>query len=164
MKYGKRKGARTKGDPDTIGQELERLQRANGGRLTPEAVVEAAKDPDSPLHGEFEWDKAKAAHQHWLHQARMLIADLTIETSEEKTIRAFVNVTRGGEREYADTRTTLSDPELRAQVLSRLQDEADDFADRAKNYSEFAEVCAAISTAAKRTRKKPRKGKKRAAA
>jgi len=158
MKYAKRKGARLRGDPNIIGAELARLEKHHG-TLTPDIVVESAKDPESPLHGEFEWDKSKAAHAHWLHQARMLIADITYEVEGEKTIRAFVNITRDDGREYKDTRSTMNDPELRAQVLARLQDEADDFADRASNYKEFARVCEEIKNASKRTRK--RKGSSR---
>lgn len=50
------------------------------GRLDPADVVEAARDPASPLHGYFEWDDTEAARQHRLGQARQLIRRIKIET------------------------------------------------------------------------------------
>jgi hypothetical protein len=155
VKYSKRKGARVKGDPNVIGSELARLQRLHG-KLTPEIVVDAARDKKSPLHGEFDWDKDRAARAHWMHQARMLLADITYDLDEEKEIRAFVNVTRDDGRVYADTKSTLSDPELRAQVLDRLQAEADDWAQRAENYREFAEAVRVIRKTSKKRGKRKR--------
>lgn len=43
------------------------------GRLTPQKVVDAARDPDSPLHAEFIWDDAVAAEKHRLDKARRLL-------------------------------------------------------------------------------------------
>lgn len=57
------------------------LAEAHGGRLTPEAVVEAASDPDSPLHSAFTWDDAEAAHQHRLDQARFLIRRVRVDVT-----------------------------------------------------------------------------------
>lgn len=46
------------------------------GNITPDGVVAAARDPDSPLHREFDWDDASAAHQHRLAVARALIREI----------------------------------------------------------------------------------------
>jgi hypothetical protein len=48
--------------------------------LTREAVVAAATPPGHPLHDQFEWDDAKAAHLHRLDQAQELIARSVIIT------------------------------------------------------------------------------------
>lgn len=64
------------------------LENENG-RLTPEGVVGSARDPASPLHGEFEWDDVKAGHAHRLDQARALIRSIKIViTLEKSTIAA----------------------------------------------------------------------------
>lgn len=55
-----------------------------GGALTPEAVVEDAKDPDSPLHGYFEWDIEKAAHKHWIETARAIIRSVEVVVKTER--------------------------------------------------------------------------------
>ena len=59
------------------------LAEANGGRITPEQVLEDARDPESPLHNYFEWDVETAARQYWLDQARTLIRSVKIVTREE---------------------------------------------------------------------------------
>lgn len=46
------------------------------GRVTPNIVIEAAKDPASILHSEFEWDDSKAAHLHRIDVARRLIREV----------------------------------------------------------------------------------------
>ena len=61
----------------------------DAGAIKPNLVVEAARDPDSPLHGYFEWDDSVAAHQHRLAQAGELIRKLTITvTVEDRPARA----------------------------------------------------------------------------
>lgn len=52
---------------------LKQLCDANGGRITPEQVLEDAKDPESPIHDYFEWDNNAAANRFRLGQARALI-------------------------------------------------------------------------------------------
>lgn len=59
------------------------------GRLTPLAVVDDARRPDSPLHEFFEWDSDKAALQYQLDQARTLIrAVKVVITTEFYTVKA----------------------------------------------------------------------------
>lgn len=63
----------------TIASALQALAEAADGRLTPEVVLEAARDPDSPLHSSFEWDDSKAAAAHRTNQARALIRSVRVE-------------------------------------------------------------------------------------
>lgn len=58
----------------------------NNGTLTPERVVLDARDPNSPLHGEFEWDDSKAAASHRLDQARRLISSVRVRIVEESRV------------------------------------------------------------------------------
>lgn len=58
-----------------------RLLESEQGRLDPVAVVDAARDPASPLHAYFEWDDTEAARQHRLGQARQLIRRVKIEVT-----------------------------------------------------------------------------------
>jgi hypothetical protein len=55
-----------------IHEVLEALA-AKHGHITPDLVVTEAQNPDSPLHGEFEWDDRKAAIAFRVEQARALI-------------------------------------------------------------------------------------------
>lgn len=43
------------------------------GVLRPDDVVEAARNPESPLHDQFEWDDTEAANKYRTDQARTLI-------------------------------------------------------------------------------------------
>lgn len=62
-----------------VEQALWELADANAGRLTPDLVLEAASDPDSPLHSYFTWDDAEAAHKRRLDEARTLIRAVKVE-------------------------------------------------------------------------------------
>lgn len=53
------------------------------GCITPDIVLDAAKDPGSPLHDHFEWDDAKAGHSWRLEQARQLIRAVRVEIVNE---------------------------------------------------------------------------------
>lgn len=58
------------------------------GTITPDIVIEDAKDPASPLHGEFQWDVEKAAMEAWRDTARRLIRSVRIVIqTESKTFK-----------------------------------------------------------------------------
>lgn len=72
---------------------LRALADQNNGRLTPDLVVEAARNSQSPLHRCFTWDLKQAAHERWLYQARELIRSIRVEvTTTEFKVRvpAFI--------------------------------------------------------------------------
>jgi hypothetical protein len=68
-----------------IKDRLIELYKNNGG-LTPEAVVQDAKDKGSPLHECFEWDVNKAANEYWLDTARQLIRTVKVEVIHNNKI------------------------------------------------------------------------------
>ena len=43
-------------DPQKIGEALQYIADQHGNRLTPKAIVEAARAEESPLHPHFEWN------------------------------------------------------------------------------------------------------------
>lgn len=69
-----------------------------GGSLFPEDVVRAARDPESPLHGFFEWDDSAAAEAWRIVQAQGLIRRVKVKVEQVRgapvVVRAFVNVAR----------------------------------------------------------------------
>lgn len=80
-------------DPQTTGDELERIRVANGGRLPTAEVVRWAAEPDSPLHGAFTWDNERAAHARRLDEARELIkAVVVVAQTDDVPQPAFYNV------------------------------------------------------------------------
>ena len=46
------------------------------GAVTPQLIVNEARDPNHPLHGEFDWDDQSAANQHRLAVARALLRQI----------------------------------------------------------------------------------------
>ena len=98
------------------------LAEANGGRVTPEMVVDDARNPDSPLHAYFEWDVNLAAARHWLDQARTLIRSVKIVTREDKKTVVSVGFVRdptmeSTEQGYISVRKVRSDEEMARDVL-----------------------------------------------
>jgi hypothetical protein len=99
-------------------QHLEKVH----GYLTPEMVVDDAMDPDSPLHGEFTWDKNLAARAHWLHTARQLIRSVKIIViTDSKTVSTVAYVRdpnkSGHEQGYLSVENIRNDKEMARDVL-----------------------------------------------
>lgn len=61
------------------------IRRCHGD---PRAVVQAARDPNNPLHPLFNWNDEDAAEQHRIAQARLMIRSLIV-TYKEREVHAF---------------------------------------------------------------------------
>lgn len=131
-----------------VGEALEDIRTHHNGRLTPELVVDAAKDKKSPLYRYFEWDDAKAGTNWRKTQASLLIRSITIVVEVKKgkqpKLRAFVSVKRGTDRSYTSIAHAMSDEDLRKQVLADAWNELEAWRTRYANLSEFAKIHAAI--------------------
>ena len=79
MKFKRRKGFQIKTNPQVVGEYCYQLEQEKGGKLTPKELVEAARDVDSPLHNEFEWNDTKAAQKYREWQARYIISSIELE-------------------------------------------------------------------------------------
>lgn len=63
--------------------EINALREGNEGRLNPATLISWAKEhPNSALHGSFEWDESRAAHEYRLSQARHMITVYAVEYIE----------------------------------------------------------------------------------
>ena len=87
-----------KADAEKVYREITSL----GEKVTPEQIVEYARDESTELHQIFEWDDAVAAEKYRLQQAMTIIRNIVIvddrPTNEEPiTTRAIVNT---GERSH----------------------------------------------------------------
>lgn len=99
---------------------LSRLER--DGRLTANDVVEAARDPRSPLHEHFEWDDDAAAEAWRIEQARRLIRTVRLVViTETETIAApyYARDTGkdAGEQGYVALERVRKEPENAASLL-----------------------------------------------
>lgn len=101
---------------------LQALADANSGQITPELVVQSARSPSSPLHGEFTWDVQEAAAKHWLNEARVLIQSVRLEIKTENIklkVPAYLRDTEVEpyEQGYVSLSTAKSDEDRRRDVL-----------------------------------------------
>ncbi len=101
-----------------VSEEIVSL-RASDGRWYPQLIVEwARQNPDSALHGHFEWDVAKAAYDHWLWQARQLIAIHVVDVSGgRQTISLIVDRPKGGG--YRELGEVVSNAEMRRDAVDQ---------------------------------------------
>ena len=114
------------------------------GKVTPQEVLEKARDENSELHKCFEWDDSIAAEKYRLQQARQIIINLVYapKTKEEEPVRCFQITT---ERcTYQTTKMFLVQEDEYQSLLKRAKSELENFKAKYKTLSELEEVFNAI--------------------
>lgn len=116
--------------------------RDQHGALTPELVVDTARDPHHPLHSRFEWDDRIAGEKHRIEQAGQLlrVVKLPPDPSRPTDLRAFVAV-KGKDTHRADyipTGEAMQDGLLRQIVLRDMEREWRSMQRRYDHMAEFA--------------------------
>ena len=155
-----RPGTQFKVDPMAAGVELKRIIESNGNRVDANRIVDEAANPLNPLHGAFEWDDTKAAHEHRLWQARHLAGSLQFRliTPDKRELsgRVFVQISKpegGPRKDYTLTTYALSNVDLRAEVLRTALLELAAFRRKYSDLSELAQVIQIIDATEKVLRK-----------
>lgn len=135
----------------TLREQLDQV-RSVFGRLTPTAVVDAARPDDAPLHSRFEWDDTVAAEKWRREQASELIRSYRITYKETTngpvTVRGFQAV-RGLESphssEYVPTEEALADPFTRQLVLRECERDVAALKSKYAHLKEFAAILTAAA-------------------
>lgn len=141
--YKFKTGSRIQGDPQTVGEELARIEKK--GALTPKAVVDASRRGNAPLHGYFEWRDDVAAEMYREVQAKEIIRSVELVIEGSEPTRAFVSVTvEGGERNYVNVEAALSVQQTRDEVLATALSELRAFERKYSTLVELADVLEAI--------------------
>jgi hypothetical protein len=125
------------------------------------ALLDAAKDPSSPLHDCFTWEDGVAAERYRLAQAGMLyrrvklsIVRLDAEQREVKfeTIRAIVSVpgdrTKKNSKSHGRISVVMSDDKRRESVLRGIVRDLVALRNKYAKYAEFQDVWVVIDDAA----------------
>ena len=104
-------------DREAIERALSQI--ASTGPLTPDRVVEAARDPEHALHGQFTWDDTQAAIQHRLNEARALIRKVEVRLNVSSQVIAVPYYVRDPaakhhEQGYRAVRSLDGDETIRA--------------------------------------------------
>lgn len=101
------------------------------GALTPERVVDFARNPNTALHDRFTWDDTEAAQRWRLREARDVITVhfkmLPAGDGSDVLQRAYVSMTKadpqpGPRQEYRVTSDVLDDPDLRQRFIEAQLD------------------------------------------
>jgi hypothetical protein len=154
-RYRANKGAPfTQKEAPAVGLRLEQLERQ--GPVTPEAVVEDARDCASPLNKFFTWDDCEAARLRRLDEARRLVNHLVtvvVHGGHDTEVRGFHSVlivqaeTQEIERAYASLATVENSPALRHQVVENAWRELRAWRRRYGTYRDLLPVIEAIEAA-----------------
>lgn len=93
--------------------------------LTPENLLERAKDKNNPLFSLFEWDNKSAGESWRLQQARGLINEIKVKI-DTQNFYAFENLSvsigeDSTERQYISAGRILSNKEMRSQIVENAK-------------------------------------------
>jgi hypothetical protein len=108
-------------DPESAATELARVHDENGV-LTPDAVLDVARDPGNPLHPAFEWNDSRAAENWRRRQATDLIYSVRIIREEAKPEPVYIHSESSGGYKTAEevvSRVDLFD-EARKKAYARI--------------------------------------------
>jgi hypothetical protein len=152
MIYQWHEARRHAADPQQVGELVEALSKAGHGHQTAPALVEAARDPDSPAHPLFDWEDEEAAEKWRVYPARRPPGSLLIEVIDSRGnvttapgfyhVRTIENqVVREGYRLSVDV---LADENLRQKALQEALRYLAGFQRRFRQLEELRPVFEAI--------------------
>lgn len=120
--------------------------REQYGKLTPQCVVDEARDPAHPLHSRFEWDDSVAGEMYRRQQASGLIRSARVtyqeadESGPEKSVRAFVSIANDTEHAYEPVEEVAQDPFKRQLALNMMQREWKALYNRYREFEGFLDM------------------------
>lgn len=143
-------------------EALKAIAKRDGGLLRPQAVVDDARDEDSPLHGAFEWDDGVAAEKYRIDQAQRLIRSFYVIVDRENRqteVPVFVNIstdrTAGSPlNPYRLTEEVAKAPDLMAQAVQDALEAYEALGKRYSHLDALAEIRAAVEKVSARERRK----------
>jgi hypothetical protein len=151
LKYQWKVGSRFPVSAQKAGEALDAIRKTGGGRVEPQAVVDASRRKDAPLHPCFTWDDKQAAEKFRQDEARRVIYCLyAVEESEPDDKQPSLVYVHVGQEDggacYMTTAHVLSDKELREQALAEALAVLNGFQRRYAHLKELSEVFRAIES------------------
>tara|TARA_R100000234_G_scaffold96988_1_gene65326 strand:+ start:5479 stop:5979 length:501 start_codon:yes stop_codon:yes gene_type:complete len=151
-----RKGSVFKADAKAALKEIEALNKRHGGYAPDGSLVEHARNPESVLHNDFEWDDAVAGDKYRLNTEKKIKRSLVVVTeklnndqTEPTEIRLFqrVNVECNdkSKRFWLNTFDMLKDPEGREIIIETARKELNAFHNKYKALTELSDVLEPIN-------------------
>lgn len=113
-------------------------------RISPQELLEKARDVSSELHKCFEWNDSVAAEKYRLQQARGVLVNLVYKTEKKdaEPIRYLQITTQ--KNVYQPTKMFLVQEDEYQNLLKRAKSELESFKKRYHTLSELQEVFEAI--------------------
>ena len=110
--------------------------------ITPEAIVNYARDENTELHKCFQWDDAIAAESWRKQQARMIVTSLTVVVQKSETEKQAYRLIEHDDtvKEYKPVVFTVRNDDEYSRLLKQAKAELAQFKLRYKKISELAEV------------------------
>lgn len=132
-----------KGNASKVATEISNI----GDDVTPQQIVDYAKDENTELHKCFTWDNNEAADKWRLHEARQIVCCLRIVKEENETetptpIRVFYKT--DDDSGYKPTQIIIKNTDEYEKLLNRVTNELKAVRNKHKNLIEFEEVWSAI--------------------
>jgi hypothetical protein len=139
---------------EVVRDALAKLEE-DGGTLTPQSVVEAAKSPRHPLHACFEWDDSVAAHTWRIEQARGLIRSVKLVITVDRVEFSTVHYVRdprvpSEDQGYVGIPNAQGDADLAQQIIRQEFSRADAALRRAQDVAKALGVERVLDKARKR--------------
>lgn len=127
--------------PQRIGEALEAIRLEHAGELHPQAVVERARPPESPLHRYFEWNDLKAADTYRVDQARALIRSIrVIDDDDDRSRPAFLSIRADAGIAYRSIEDVMNNGDLRERLLLQAKRDLDAWTERYRELREIVEL------------------------
>lgn len=145
-----------KKNAQVYGEELQKI--AEIGQLTPESIVNTARDISNPLHECFEWEDSLAAENWRKQQARILINVIKVKVKgisvsafeSVNVMRINVEGTEEHHKEYVDVHTVMSNQGYSEQLIMHALKEIGYWREKHKNLSQLLPIFESIEKVERR--------------
>ncbi|MCD8190702.1 MAG: hypothetical protein LUD78_10930 [Clostridiales bacterium] len=116
-----------------------------GENVSPEEIVEKAKDEATELHKCFTWDDTEAAQKWRVHEARQIVCHLVVENDKPQAVetRAFYRAEGNG---YKPTSLIIRREDEYTALVNRAMQDLQAFRRRYESITELEPVFEAIDS------------------
>ena len=129
-------------DAEKVYSEIQSI----GEAVTPQQIVDFARDSNTELHKCFEWNDSVAAEKYRVQQARLVVCHLVYTETNTDNTPSKIRVMQRSDTEaaYKSTRLIFQNRNEYTRLLERAYAELRAFKERYKTLSELEEILALI--------------------
>ena len=123
IRYTFKGGGYTGVDAQAVGEELAALEIKPGDFHRTQDILDAARNPDSALHGCFTWDDSEAAEKCRANEARAVlrkIAYVVIKEEKREKHPVYYHVRDAEGPRYVRSDRVASDADIRASAIDEV--------------------------------------------